>query len=275
MRKAMLKLYHFENSVCAQKVRMTLFEKGVEWESHEVNLFANAQYDPEYLKLNPKAYVPTLIHDGHAIRESTLICEYLDEIYPEPRLSSARPAERAQMRLWGKAVDEGLFEGVVVFSFSAMFRDRMKNQTREQRQQRFRNVGDAARRDRFMSTYDDGVESPYVLRGIGAYEIAFKLMDEALAGGDDWLSDNMFSLAEINLAPFVARLEYLQILDHWVAERPLVQNWWRRVKDRPCYQAEIASKLKQEEIDEMIESGAKISTRIGERRQEYIAAFKD
>jgi glutathione S-transferase len=151
----------------------------------------------------------------------------------------------------------------------------MKNQTREQRQQRFRNVGDAARRDRFMSTYDDGVESPYVLRGIGAYEIAFKLMDEALAGGDDWLSDNMFSLAEINLAPFVARLEYLQILDHWVAERPLVQNWWQRVKDRPCYQAEIATKLKQEEIDEMIESGAKISTRIGERRQEYIAAFKD
>ena len=90
----MLKLYHFENSVCAQKVRMTLFEKGVEWESHEVNLFVNAQYDPEYLKLNPKAYVPTLIHDGYAMRESTLICEYLDETYPEPSLSPVHPAER-------------------------------------------------------------------------------------------------------------------------------------------------------------------------------------
>ena len=270
----MLKLYHFENSVCAQKVRMTLFEKGVEWESHEVNLFGNEQYDPEYLKLNPKAYVPTLIHDGYIIRESTLICEYLEEIYPEPSLSPGHPAERAQMRLWGKTVDEGLFEGVVVLSFSAMFRDRMKNQTSKQREQRFKNIGDTARRDRFMSVYEDGVESPYVLRGIGAYEVAFNLMEEALTGGNDWLSGNIFSLAEVNLAPFLARLEYLKILNHWIGERPIIQNWWQQVKARPSYQAEIARKLKQEDVDEMISSGKKISARIGERRQEYIAAFK-
>ena len=271
----MLKLYHYGNSVCSQKVRMALFEKGVVWESHEVNLFTNAQYDPEYLKLNPKAYVPTLIHDGNAIRESTLICEYLDEAYPDPSLSPSVPSERAQMRLWAKAVDEGLFEGVVVFSFSAMFRQMMKKMTPEQREQRFRNVGDVARRDRFMSTYEDGVESPYVLRGIGAYEIAFKMIDEALASGEEWLSGNNFSLAEINLAPFVARLEYLQILNHWIADRPLVQSWWQRVKDRPCFQAEISTKLKSDEIDEMINFGAAISTRIGERRQEYIAAFQE
>ena len=271
----MLKLYHFENSVCSQKVRMMLFEKGVEWESHEVNLSTNAHYDPEYLRLNPKATVPTLIHDGNVIRESTIICEYLDEAYPEPSLSSSMPSERAQMRLWAKSVDEGLFEGVVVFSFSAMFREMMKKMTPERREQRFRNVSDVARRDRFLSTYEDGVESPYVLRGIGAYEIAFKMIDAALADGEDWLSGNIFSLAEINLAPFVARLEYLQILNHWIADRPLVQNWWQRVKDRPCYQAEIVTKLKSDEIDQMISSGSAISTRIGERRQEYLAAFQE
>ena len=90
----MLELYHFTNSVCSQKVRMTLFEKGLEWKGHEVNLFASEQYDPKYLKLNPKGYVPALIHDGRAIRESTLICEYLDEVFPAPPLMPGDAAGR-------------------------------------------------------------------------------------------------------------------------------------------------------------------------------------
>ena len=120
----MLELYHFNNSVCSQKVRMTLCEKGLDWRSHEVNLFNSEQYNPNYLKLNPKGYVPVLIHDGSAIRESTLICEYLDEIFPSPPLMPKEAVGRVQVRLWSKTVDEGLFEGATVFSFSAMFRDR-------------------------------------------------------------------------------------------------------------------------------------------------------
>ena len=162
----MLTLYQFGNSVCAQKVRITLSEKGQTWETREVNLFTSEQYDPEYLKLNPKGLVPTLVHDGNPIIESTLICEYLDETFPDPSLKPDDPFERSQMRLWSKAVDEGLHEGVVEISFSAMFRERMKNMTDEQRDIRFRNVGDPKRRDRFMSTYEKGVESPYVFRGV-------------------------------------------------------------------------------------------------------------
>lgn len=60
----MITLYQFGNSVCAQKVRITLFEKGLEREPREVNLFKSEQYSPEYLKLNPKGVVPTLIHEG-------------------------------------------------------------------------------------------------------------------------------------------------------------------------------------------------------------------
>jgi glutathione S-transferase len=42
------------------------------------------QFDPVYMRLNPKAVVPTLVHDGHTIVESTVICEYLDEVFPQP-----------------------------------------------------------------------------------------------------------------------------------------------------------------------------------------------
>ena len=60
----MLKLYKAGNSICSQKVLMTLDEKGIDFDIDEINLFNNEQYDPEYLKLNPKGVVPTLDHDG-------------------------------------------------------------------------------------------------------------------------------------------------------------------------------------------------------------------
>ena len=266
----MLELYHFSNSVCSQKVRITLFEKGLDWRSHEVNLFTSEQYDPKYLKLNPKGYVPALIHDGKVIRESTLICEYMDEIFPSPPLMPNGAAERVQVRLWSKAVDEGLFEGVTVFSFSAMFRDRMKNLSTQERERRYRNVGDPVRRDRHNSVFDHGVESPYVSRAVGTFEIAFKTMEEMLASGSNWLVNDMFSLAEVNLAPFIARLEYLTLLDLWIDERPAVGAWWRRVKDRSSFQVEISNPLTSDEIDEMEVSGTRIKHRINEIREEYV-----
>ena len=267
----MLELYHFKNSVCAQKVRMTLFEKDLEWKSIEVNLFASEQYDPKYLKLNPKGYVPTLVDGDVAVRESTLICEYLDERFPDPPLLPASPAGRSGARLWSKAVDEGLFTGAAVFSFAAMFRDKMMQQTQEQRERRYKNIGDAERRDRYKSMFEEGLDSPYVFRAIGAYEMAFKGIDEALAGGSDWLADDMFSLAEINLAPFVARLDYMTLLDPWIGKRPAVQAWWRRLKARPCHQAEIAEAIPADEIEEMQLAGAKINPRIEQIRAEYLA----
>ena len=122
----MITLDDFGNSVCCQKVRITLREKGLDWEATRVDLFKAEQYDPKYLKLNPKGVVPTLVHDGKPVIESTLICEYLDETFPDPPLVPADPWQRSRMRVWSKLVDEGLFEGVTEISFSAMFRERMK-----------------------------------------------------------------------------------------------------------------------------------------------------
>jgi ganglioside-induced differentiation-associated protein 1 len=78
----MLTLYDFGNSVCCRKVRITLCAKGFEWDSVKVDLFKTEQYDPNYLKLNPKGVVPTLVHDGGPVIGSTLICKYIDEDIP-------------------------------------------------------------------------------------------------------------------------------------------------------------------------------------------------
>lgn len=262
----MLVLYEFGNSVCCQKVRLALCEKGLRWESRQVNLFRSEQYHPEYLKLNPKGVVPTLVHDGRPVIESTLICEYIDELFPEPRLMPADPYERARMRQWGKAVDEGLHEGVTEISFSAMFRERMKNMSESERETRFRNVGDPRRRDRFVSTYQLGVESPFVLWAIAAYERAFQSIDHALADGAEYLAGGAFSLAEINLMPYLARLEYLELLDVWIEGRPRVRAWWERAKARAAFRAAIADPLTQKEREEMRTFGSRIRDRVRELR---------
>ena len=74
----MLKLYHHGSSVCAAKVRMYLSEKKLDWKGHYIDILAGEQFDPEYIKLNPKAVVPTLEHNGEIICDSTIICEYLE-----------------------------------------------------------------------------------------------------------------------------------------------------------------------------------------------------
>ena len=64
----MLELYNNTNSVCAQKVRLALTEKGLQAKEHMLKLQGD-QFDPAYLKLNPNGMVPTLVHDGQPITE--------------------------------------------------------------------------------------------------------------------------------------------------------------------------------------------------------------
>lgn len=265
----MLKLYSYFNSICTQKVFITLAEKGLAYETQNVDLFKNEQFAPAYLKINPKGVVPSLDHDGRIVIESTLICEYLDECFPLPRLMPADPYLRARARLWSKTVDETLFEATRELSFSAMFRERMRSLTEEQRQGRFQNVGDPIKRARLMSTYADGVDSAYVFQGIGAFEIAFEKMETDLAGAGPWLVGEAMTLADVNMMPFVARLAYLDLLDVWIAGRPAVQGWWRRVQQLPSFVTAIPQWLKPDDVGAMKTFGGRIRDRVAERREEY------
>src|SRR5215207_10105236 len=101
----MLTLYHHGSSVCAAKVRIVLAEKDLPWNGVYMDILKGEQFDPAYLKMNAKAVVPTLVHDGKVILESTIISEYLDEVFPVVPLKSADAYSRAKMRLWTKAVD--------------------------------------------------------------------------------------------------------------------------------------------------------------------------
>src|SRR5215469_12289029 len=106
----MLALYHNDMSLCAQKVRVCLAEKGLEWENRHLVLRAAEHQQPWYRKLNRRAVVPTLIDGDKVIPESNVILEYLDETFPDPPLAPRDPFGRARMRLWTKQLDEDIHD---------------------------------------------------------------------------------------------------------------------------------------------------------------------
>src|ERR1700730_4809900 len=127
----MLELYHNINSVCAQKVRIALKEKGQEAKEHLLTLQGD-QNDPAYLKLNPNGVVPTLVHDGNVIAESSLILYYIDEAFPDPPLMPKTPLARHRVRAYNKLIDEYMHNACTIITFATAFRPRFLKMSREQ-----------------------------------------------------------------------------------------------------------------------------------------------
>jgi glutathione S-transferase len=118
-----LELYDNTNSVCAQKVRIALKEKGRDPDVHLLSLRGD-QNEPAYLKLNPNGVVPTLVHDDRPIVESSLILYYLDEVFPDPPLMPTEPLLRFRVRMYNKLIDEYLHNACTVLTFATAFRAR-------------------------------------------------------------------------------------------------------------------------------------------------------
>ncbi len=215
--------------------------------------------------------MPTLVHDEHAIPESSLICEYIDETWPDHPLVPDEPFMKSRMRQFSKLVDETIFEATRELSFSAMFRERMKTMPEEQRQTRFTNVGDPNKRARLISTYELGVESPYVFLAIGNWEKAFKTMDASLAEfGGPWLLGSNFTLADINMIPYLWRIEYLDLIDIWLDDHPATADWWALAKTQPSAVACIPDRLGEDDIAAMQEHGGRLRDAVRAKRAGYL-----
>lgn len=112
-------------------VNMFLAEKGVEIDRVQVDIMAGENRQDAHLARNPAGQAPTLeLDDGTFIAEITAICEYLDELYPEPPLIGSTPQERAVTRMWARRIDLQVVEPMLIgFRSSegfAMFKDRVR-----------------------------------------------------------------------------------------------------------------------------------------------------
>lgn len=92
-----LHLFHFMGSSCSQKTRIALAEKGVEWESHHVDIGKHENFTEWFMGINPRGLMPTLVHDGDVHIESNDIIKYVDETFDGPNLYPTDPDEQAFM----------------------------------------------------------------------------------------------------------------------------------------------------------------------------------
>jgi glutathione S-transferase len=227
----MMTLYHNDMSVCAAKVRTALAEKKLSWEGVHLDLRAGDAQKPEYLKLNPNAVVPTLVHNGRTIIESTVICEYIDDEWPDRPLKPDHTWERAQMRLWTKQLDESVHAAVAVLSSCIAFRHQWLARPPQDRAKWLAGIPQADRRERSQSMIELGLDSPYFAPALRRF---VKLFDdfEVVLENAPWLAGQGFSLADIGYAPYLARLRHLGI-DILFDRHPRVAGWSQRIAGRP------------------------------------------
>jgi len=249
-------LHHYPSSVCAQKVRLVLEEKRLDWTPVVVDIHAGEQFRPAYLRLNPAAVVPTLEHDGNVIVESTVINEYLEDAFPDtPQLRPGDPVAQARMRLWTQRLDGGLHQACGMLTGAANAAQRADTIRRSglSVEAYLAGIPDKGRRDRLRIALEQGPAAPAVLEAVRHYAATLAAMDEALAAGP-WLAGSEYSLADAGVTPYVERLLRLGMAELF-ERHARVHDWYLRVRARPSHERAIARFDVPERIAALHEGG--------------------
>jgi glutathione S-transferase len=244
MEDKVLELYHNINSVCAQKVRIALKEKGREAQEHLLTLRGD-QNEPDYLKLNPNGVVPTLVHDGVPIGESSLILYYIDEMFPDPPLMPKAPLSRFRVRLYNKLIDEYVHNSCTILTFATAFRPNFLKLPREAWLAEIDKAPLKRRAEYKRSVIEHGLDSEFVHGALAQHKKLLSWMADSLAR-DPYLAGDSFSNAECAVIPYILRLELLK-LDRLWAEYPTVADWWARMRARPSVKAAIFDRMTEKD----------------------------
>jgi len=236
----MLDLYHHGSSVCAAKVRIYLAEKDLDWTGHYIDILKGDQFDPEYLKLNPKAVVPTLIHDDHVICDSTVICEYIENVFTDKPLRPEDPLEITKVMEWTKAVDEALHPACGFLTFLTCHRHIVLRLGEEGVEEFLASTPrlsvTADWHETKKSIVREGFEASGAEAKVKLYDLYLHKMEDALQE-KDWLASDRFTFADIAMMPYVNRLDMLSMSGMWENRRlPKVADWFERVKSRDSFQ---------------------------------------
>ena len=255
----MLVLYHGANSVCSVKVRIVLAEKGLAWEGRHIDLPKGEHLAEAYLRINPRAVVPVLDHDGVLIRESTVICEYLDGLDDAVRLVPADRLAQARMRIWGVNTAE-YHDSVNTLTFASFQRRMLLAKSPEELAARWEAMPDKIRVRKTLDLMEHGADSIFV-------PVAFKRLQrmcaemEAALEGHDWLLGTKYSLADAMVTAYVFRLHCLGMQALWESRYPRVTDWVTRVMARPSWDTATAPWLDAAEIARITAIGRETFTK--------------
>lgn len=205
-------LYHLWLHPYSRKVRVTLAEKKLEFELQIEKIWERRT---EFLAMNPAGDVPVIIEpDGTTLANSMVICEYLEEVYPEANLVGNDPVQRAETRR-------------LVGWFDVKFnREVSENLVGEKLMKRFLKLGEP----HGPSIRAGHANIHYHLDYIGF------LMERR-----NWLSGDNFSLADIAAAAHLSGIDYIGDVP-W-EEHQSAREWYARVKSRPSFKALLEDRI--------------------------------
>jgi glutathione S-transferase len=205
-------LYHLPLSPYSRKVRLTLAEKRLPFELRVEKVWERRS---EYLELNPAGTVPALVEDNSlAIPDSNVICEYLEEAYPDIGLMGRTLAERVEVRrlvAW--------FDGKFAMEVT-------RNLVGEKYLKRLTGRGNpdaAAMRTGYVALR-------YHMEYLGW-----------LAETRKWLAGSSLSLADFAAAAHLSCLDFIGDMD-WSLS-PAAKDWYARIKSRPSFRGLLADRV--------------------------------
>jgi len=218
-----------------------LAEKRCRYEEVRLNLARFEHHQPDYLRLNPNGYVPTLVHDGVPLIESTPINEYLDETLSNRPLVPNTPGARHAMRVWTKFIDETCLPAVVVPTWSQFLAPAVKSMTDDERDAALARVPLPERKDRWAKIATDGFSEQEFRDALAKLHFMAERLEAALKERE-WLVGSDISLADINILPYVRRAREIDasILDP--EKRPRLNVWLQRMRARDSY-SEVYAEL--------------------------------
>lgn len=199
----MLRLYHVPLSPFCRKVRLVLAEKKMDVELIEERYW---EQSTEFLRRNPAGKVPILRHEGALLTESTPICEYIEELNPEPSLIPKDAKARYEMRRLVSWFDDKFHNEVT----SNLLYERVNKKVSGQGFPDSKNIKEGARKIKYHLDY-----------------MAWLLEHRR------WLAGDTMTLADFAAAAHLSSLDYISDVD-W-NRSSVVKDWYAKIKSRPAF----------------------------------------
>lgn len=208
-------LYDMDKAPNARRVRWFLAEKGITVETRQIDLPSGENLKPDYLAINPRGLVPTLVlEDGTVIDESVSICRYFEEVQPEPNLLGRDAKEKAVIDCWQRRAElDGLYAVALAFRNSTpVFAGRAVPGVTEPTEQL----------------------QPMVERGVMLTRRFFDMLDARLCDSE-YVAGDRFTIADITAFITVN-------FARWIKESPSekhtsIARWFETVAARPASRA--------------------------------------
>ena len=235
----MLKLYHAEPVANSLKSLIPLKEKGLEFESHYVDLHKFEQHSEWFVKLNPEGQVPVLVHDDTVVTHTTVINEYLEDAFPDaPPLRPNEPKGNARMRFWNKFVDEHVMNFVSMHGWHRMVGVIARGIDSGEFEKLVERIPLHEQREKWK-TARSGFSEADLANATRKIEVAVQKVEDQLAD-TPWLAGDMFTLADINFFSHCGMMIARMFPEIGNPERcPRLLDWAERMRARPGVKAAL------------------------------------